>query len=176
MEARHRTSTKWWVYDGVAWRIALEWSAANSRFTWQPATANAAYIVGVWVRNASATADTWQAAAEMPFAITAAAPLQVGLTADRQPPQPAGTAITFTAAATGGQGSYQYKWWVYNGAAWTIARDWSASSTFTWQPATANAAYIVAVWVRNASTTTDTWDAATQMAFPITAPPPLQVG
>ena len=166
---------KWWVFDGATWTIVRDWST-SSTFTWQPATANAAYSVAVWVRNASTTTDTWDAATEMPFAITAPPPLQVGLTANRTAPQPTGTAITFTAAASGGTSPYQYKWWVFDGATWTIVQDWSTSSTFTWQPATANAAYIVGVWVRNASTTTDTWEAATQLSFAITAPPPLQVG
>ena len=70
--------------------------------------------------------------------------------------------------ATGGQGSYQYKWWIFDGAVWTIVQDWSTSNTFTWQPATPNPLYEVGVWVRNASTTTDMYEAAAQVLFPIT--------
>jgi hypothetical protein len=166
---------KWWIYDGALWRVVQDWSAANGRFTWNPATANAAYQVAVWVRNASTTTDTEEASALLPFAITAPEPLRVGLTANRQPPQPTGTVITFTAAATGGQAPHQYKWWVYDGALWRVVQDWGASHTFAWQPAAANAAYQVAVWARSATTTTDTEEASAVLPFVITAPGPLQV-
>ena len=168
---------KWRVYDGVTWRVVKDWSA-GSTFTWQPTTANAAYRVGVWARSATTTTDSMEANADMPFAITAkASPLQVGLSANLAAPQKAGTAITFTAAASGGQGPYQYKWWVYDGATWRVVKNWSAGSTFTWQPTTANAAYRVGVWARSATTTTDSMEANTSLPFAITAKAsPLQVG
>jgi hypothetical protein len=163
---------KWWIFDGTAWVIVQDWSAAGARFTWQPATPNDAYIVGVWVRNAATTTDYFEISAELPFAITGSVPsggpLQVGLTANQQPPQPVGSATTFIAAATGGQGSYQYKWWLFDGVNWTILQEWSTSNTFTWQAFTPNPLYEVGVWVRNASTTTDYFEISTQVPFPIT--------
>ena len=145
------------------------WSA-GSTFTWQPTTANAAYRVGVWARSATTTTDSMEANTSMPFAITAkASPLQVGLSANLAAPQNVGTAITFTAAASGGQGPYQYKWWVYDGVTWRVVKNWSAGSTFTWQPTTANAAYRVGVWARSATTTTDSMEANTSVPFAITA-------
>jgi hypothetical protein len=39
-----------------------------------------------------------------------------------------------------------------------VAQTWSASNTFSWRPTVAGANYRVAVWVRNASSTTDAYD------------------
>src|SRR5206468_2030592 len=57
----------------------------------------------------------------------ALAPLTLtSLTADLSAPQSPGTAITFTATATGGTAPYEYKWWVNHGAA-SVGQDWSTS-------------------------------------------------
>ena len=46
----------------------------------------------------------------------------------------AGTALTLTATATGGTAPYQFKWWVWNGSAWSVARDWGTGNTLPWMP------------------------------------------
>ena len=69
--------------------------------------------------------------------------------------------------ATGGTAPYQFKWFVWNGATWTVVQNWSTTNTFAWTPTTSNANYIVNVWVRNATTTADTWDAYATLSFPI---------
>ena len=159
---------KAWVSDGTTWTVLRDWSA-SATFTWQPASANSAAWVAVWARSATTTTDTEEASGGMPYAITAkATPLQVGLTSNLSAPQARNTSITFTAAASGGQGPYQYKWLIFDGTTWTIAKDWSSASTFTWKPTTANASYSVAVWARSATTTTDTKEASAQMPFAIT--------
>jgi hypothetical protein len=48
-----------------------------------------------------------------------------------------------------------------------MVRDWSTGPAFTWTPTTANAAYRVTVWGRNAESTTTTYDADASMAFAI---------
>ena len=80
------------------------------------------------------------------------------LTADRPAPQPAGSSITFTATVAGGVGPHQFKWWVHAGNGWYIARDWAQGNTWTWTPTVANSGYRVSVWVRNATTTADTYE------------------
>jgi hypothetical protein len=77
-----------------------------------------------------------------------------GLTADLGS-QVLGTIVTFTAIATGGSAPYQFKWWLWDGATWTVLRDWSTGNTFTWRPSTSNPNYAVGVWVRSASNTAD---------------------
>jgi hypothetical protein len=82
-------------------------------------------------------------------------------------PTSRGTSIRFTTSASGGTGSYQFKWWVFDGASWSVAQDWSTSTSMTWRPETAGA-YMVAVWVRNAGVTADASQGLAQMSYVIT--------
>jgi hypothetical protein len=77
------------------------------------------------------------------------------LIANLTPPQRVGTAVILAAAASGGVPPYQYKWFISDGTRWTIARDWSADNTFTWQPQVANSNYAVTAWARGANNTAD---------------------
>jgi hypothetical protein len=77
-----------------------------------------------------------------------------GLTADLGP-QLSGTLVTVTASAAGGTAPYQFKWWLWNGAAWTMQVDWSTGNTFAWIPSTPNPNYAIGVWVRSAGNTAD---------------------
>lgn len=155
---------RWWVHDGVSWQMVRDWTTSPA-FTWTPSSANAAYRMTVWIKDAGSTTATWDVSGSMTFPIIA--PLQVALNADRTAPQMPGASITFTAAASGGKGPYQYRWWMHDGARWHMLRDWTSSRSFTWAPATANAAYRITVWVRNAESATTTWDASASMAFAI---------
>jgi hypothetical protein len=71
------------------------------------------------------------------------------LSTNRVFPVPAGTPVTWAASAIGGTGPYTYKFYVNDGASWTVGQDWSASKTWTWIPPTAGS-YVLQVWVRNA--------------------------
>jgi len=146
---------KWWVFDGATWTMVRDWSTATT-YTWTPTRANANYRVGIWARGATTTADVNNVNLSVPFVVTLASGLRItGLTSDLASPQAVGTAVTFTASASGGQGPYQYKWWVFNGSTWRMVRDWSTAATFTWTPRWANANYRVGIWVRDATTTAD---------------------
>jgi hypothetical protein len=154
---------KWRVYDGAGWQVAQNWSTVST-FTWTPTAANPNYVVGVWARSSTSTADGPDNPAsngEIPFPITAPVvvvppPLTVNsLSANVGSPQLLGASITFTAAATGGTSPYQFKWLVSNGGGWSVARDWSAGSTFTWTPAAASSNYSIGVWVRSAGNLVD---------------------
>jgi len=94
------------------------------------------------------------------------------LTTDKASPQPAGTAVTFTATASGGTTPYQYRWHVYNGSSWSLGRDWRTDNAYTWTPSLAGS-YQVQVWVRNAGTTTDTPEAWGGSGFQVTTGVPL---
>jgi len=85
--------------------------------------------------------------------------------ADKPAPQPAGSQIVFTATVPGDR-SYKYKWWVFDGVEWSIAKEWSSSNTFTWKPVAANANYQVLVRVQRGSGRSLA-SAGTTMAFPI---------
>lgn len=86
-----------------------------------------------------------QAIEEPPLTVT-------GLTAELGPQTP-GPTVTFTAIVTGGVAPYQFKWWLWDGATWTVLADWSTGNTFAWAPSTSNPNYAVEVRVRSAGST-----------------------
>jgi hypothetical protein len=155
---------RWWLHDGTSWELLRDWTA-NPVLTWTPASANANYVVTVWIKDANSTTASWDVNGSIAFPIVA--PVQVSMSANRTAPQLRGAPITFTAAAGGGRAPYQYRWWVYNGTSWQMVRDWATSASYTWTPTTANANYLVTVWVKNAGSNTSTWDGSASVPFPI---------
>ena len=150
---------KWLLFDGSTWTTLRSWGAGT--LSWTPSQANSSYRIGVWARDASTAADVSTFNASLDYVITApaaTAPSQpfaiTGLTSNVASPQSTGTAITFTASASGGVGPYQFKYWLFDGVNWTMARNWG-SATFTWTPAAANAKYRVGVWARDSTTAAD---------------------
>jgi len=78
--------------------------------------------------------------------------LNVTLVSDKISPQtlPGAGTITFTAQASEGTGMYEYKFWLKTGGVWHMMRDYSTTSTWTWNTAGAAAgSYGVQVYVRN---------------------------
>jgi large repetitive protein len=151
---------KWWLFDGTAWTMVRNWSA-DATYTWTPTQAGSAYQIGVWVRDSTMTSNVGTYHRSMSFAVSGSslpAPSQLAVTAlgaNRVSPQPVGTAITFTASASGGRAPYQYKWWLFDGTVWIIARDWNSSATYTWTPTRAGSAYQIGVWVRDSTMTSN---------------------
>ncbi len=68
-------------------------------------------------------------------------------------PMGLGRAVSFTAMAAGGAGSYQFQWLVYDGRRWTVLRGWNSSPQFVWTPTLVNSKYRMRVWVRNQGST-----------------------
>jgi len=63
---------KWWVFDGIVWRAAQNWSGSN-QFYWTPTSAGSGYFVAVWGRsagNSQDAADNASAVGTVPFVIT----------------------------------------------------------------------------------------------------------
>ena len=89
-----------------------------------------------------------------PVAIQGPVSTLTGLTADLGPHLP-GATVTFTATAAGGTAPYQFKWWLWDGATWTMLEGWSTDNTFAWTPSTPNPNFAVGVWVRSARNTAD---------------------
>ena len=57
----------------------------------------------------------------------------------------------------GGTTPYQFKWWRYDGARWTVARDWSSVPTFSWAPSAAGS-YAWKVYGRSAGNAGDAFE------------------
>jgi len=178
---------EWLLFNGSEWDVVKNWSPSDT-LRWTPTFDNPRYRVLVRVRIAGAAAHDFEAMTEAAFAIaldSSALSLQrvqsarrpadgahepvstVTLTADLPSPQPAGTAVTWTAAATGGGPGRQYQWFVYDGGRWTIAQPWSTAETFSWIPETPNNRYRIAVWARSSASTIDDFDACAEVGFAI---------
>ena len=102
------------------------------------------------MRSAGNVADSPEKWLDLPYAILSPPITALTVTADRVAPQPPGTTITLTAVAAGGTAPYQFKWYVFSAAGWTLMQDWSAAATYTWTPTTANPQGAVEAWVRSA--------------------------
>ena len=147
---------KWLLSSGSGWTVAQPWSTSNT-FAWKPTAPNPNYSVGVWVRNAGNPVDAPEnpnAGTSMAFAITGGNAIAVtSLTANKASPQPIGSKVNFTATASGAT-SYQFKWWIFDGAAWSVAQEWSASNKLMWT-APAAGSYQVLVRVRSGANTAE---------------------
>jgi hypothetical protein len=164
---------KWWIQSGGTWSILRDWHSART-LLWQPTTAGS-YVIAVWARNTGVTIDASQALAQMSYVVsprttstTTTALSITGLSSNLASPQAPGTSITFSSGATGGTAPYQFKWWVLSNGVWTVGRDWSTSTSFTWRPWSAGT-YVVAVWARNAGVTADASQATAQVSYVISA-------
>jgi FtsP/CotA-like multicopper oxidase with cupredoxin domain len=135
--------------NGAVTAVVQDWSA-TATWTWsipllqQPGT----YAVIVDVEtNPGPTPDLTRS---VPYGV-APLPPATSLVVDAAPasPQPAGTAVTFTATAGGSTAPYAYQFLLLDPAtnAWSVAQDWSATGTWSWTPAAAGA-YQVQVLVR----------------------------
>jgi parallel beta-helix repeat protein len=81
-------------------------------------------------------------------------PHNPSLIPDKSEPQPAGTAITWSASATEPDADTLYfRFWVRGpstGDSWIIIRDWSTENTWTWLTTTADIGDTdIAVWIRD---------------------------
>jgi Metallo-peptidase family M12 len=165
---------KFWVNDGSSWTMGRDWSSSNT-WTWTPVVPGT-YNFQVWARNAGSAAtmfDAWRPAG--PFVVSGPPPLTVtSFTANQAFPVPAGTPVTWTSTASGGTGPYTYKFWIYDGASWTLGKDWSTTNTFEWTTSIAGS-YSFQVWVRNAGSgaTYDAWGGFGP--YGVTAPGPLSI-
>jgi len=106
------------------------------------------------VRNAT-TLDGWDAVQTVPYTIVTAA-TAVTLSASPASPQNVGTSVTWTATASGGSGTYQYRFWLYSNNSWSIIRPYSTSNTWTWDTSGLPlGTYLVWVEARNNGSTAD---------------------
>ena len=113
--------------------------SSDNTWSWTPTVA-ASYSVRVYARN-QGSAATYEKLAYFPFSILVDPPTTgVTLTPDKSAPQPAMTTVTFTAQASGGTGTYVYRFFVAQGGGAFVAMEnggttgYSSSNQFSWTP------------------------------------------
>jgi hypothetical protein len=136
--------------------MVQDWSP-SATYVWTPTIASSAYKVGVWVRSADNTTDIDEQNLSVAFPIEPGV-LGLSMTPARGSPQRAGTTVRWTASAEGGAAPYTYKWWVFDGAVWNLAQNWSSSNSFDWQPILPGTGYRVRVGARSAGNGADEFE------------------
>jgi len=140
---------QFWRYSAsTGWILAQNYSGSNS-YTWFPLEGLNA--MQVWVGTAGSAAPYEDYSASTLFTVSTAAVI-TGLTANVPFPAPPGTPITWTASATSGGGTIEYKFWGYSATTgrWAPMRDWGVSNQLTWTPGLADLGqFAIQVWVRD---------------------------
>lgn len=129
---------RFWLNDGSGAGYVMQRDYDTSGvWAWTP-TANGNYDIFVEARNAGSAALREAYTSVNYYQIAAALPAtSVTLTSDLAAPQAPGIPVTFTAAAQGGSGSYEYRFWLNDGsgAGYLQQQAYSALNSWTWTPA-----------------------------------------
>ena len=147
-----------WNPANNTWSVARAYSG-NANWTWNTAGMGpGTYEIQVWARNSGSTAayEAYKGVCYTIMSSTLRPPTGVALTTDRITPQYRGAVITFTAAATGGSGPYEYMYYLWSPTAnsWSVARAYSSSPIWTWNTAsTGSGTYEIQVWTRTSGST-----------------------
>jgi len=146
---------RFWLLTGSTWTMVQDYSS-SAIWTWNTAgVVPGYYLVAVHCRNAGSTASS-EAGTTYNYLINAAVPPVTAITLTPNPviQALAGTSVVFTAAAGGGSGSYQYRFWLLTGSTWTMVQDYSSSATWTWNTTgVVPGYYLVAVHSRSVGST-----------------------
>jgi len=142
----------WILRPGGSWTVAQAYSS-SATFNWSTAGLPAGtYRYSVWVRDAASSAAYDTFVPGTAYTLTTTPCTSVTASVAPASPQGSGTAITFTASASGCP-SARYEFWIQApGGSWAIVQAYSASATFNWNTTGLPAGtYRYSVWVRDAS-------------------------
>ena len=150
---------KFYALDPVTgWALLADYGSSNT-VVWNPLHPGT-HALQVWVRRPGSTASYDVVGETGSLTVTAAAPVITALTANAQRPVAPGTPVTWTATAGGPSAALEYQFWLYriSTGTFTLGRAYSAASTWTWTPTTADT-YLVQAWARvpGSGNAYDTW-------------------
>ncbi|MBK9519307.1 MAG: multicopper oxidase domain-containing protein [Anaeromyxobacter sp.] len=142
--------SRFWINNGSGWTLAQNWGGGNT-WTWTNSLSGQ-YQVSVEVRT-SPTVFRDAISNAMSFTMAYGAATSVGLGVDLPSPHSQATGLPVSFTATGaGSGNYSYRFWIHNGAMWSIAQDWNANATWVMPATMPVGSYIVAAEVRTNAT------------------------
>lgn len=146
--------------------VRIQDYSSSGTAQWRPPQ-EGQYTVTVFVKDTSGN----EIAKGIPFTAQSALPVNVNtLNVDPSTSQPAGSVISLEAAASGGQGDFEYKFSYEKDGRWVRIQDYSPSSAALWVPTEAGD-YSVVAFVRDAAGT----EAVKSAQFQVTAPPKVTV-
>ncbi|RNC69234.1 MAG: M6 family metalloprotease domain-containing protein, partial [Desulfuromonadales bacterium] len=144
----------------------LFYSGNNASFA-DTSAPNSRYYSGVQSGVNLTSISAPGATMSLTYGVTPTPAASVSLTPNLSSPQSVGQSITFTAAGSGGTGSYDYQFWLLPpGGSYSIKQAYSSSATWTWNTSgLAAGTYTIQVWARSAGTSPaagyDTYKATT---------------
>ncbi len=148
-----RVEYKYWLHNHAAniWSVLRDWSTDETA-DWT-ASNPGLYHVQVWARTVGRSVDyeDWRM---FELNVAAAAPTAYSVIATGE--TRADHTVTLRAAAGGGSGSLEYRFWALDRATglWTMLRDYAPDPTFDWNVPIGGAGdYTLQVWVRQIGST-----------------------
>ena len=159
IEANGERPIKWSAVSDSAWLVVSPSSGTTPSSVTVSASSDGLSI-GTYTGTISVTPE---GASKGSKTVVVTLTVRSGLTLwtiepDWYSPQPSGATIVFTAIASGTPAPHQYKWLVFDGLAWRVVQEWSASPIFTWTPSVPSSDYRVGVWVRSAENSAGIYD------------------
>jgi hypothetical protein len=149
------------LFNGTSWTMVQNHST-NALWTLPGSTPAGNYIIAVDVRNAGSNVIR-DAVTYYPYTLSTPA-TGVSVTSDQPSPHPTGTPVLFTAAGAGGSGTYEYRFFLFDGTTWTKVQDYSGNTSWTLPGSTPAGSYNIAVDVRSAGSTVNR-DAVTYYGY-----------
>ena len=164
-----------WKYHSSNGWIRLQGYDTNQSVTWTPSIDDVGeHTFQVWTRSAGSAAN-YEAWGSVQVNVSGPPPRTVTVSPNKSSVPFGSGAVTWTAASTGGWGTPEYQFWIYNGSAstWSMGRAWGTSDQFSWTPPT-EGNYTIQVWARRAGTTGyEAWSNSAPTT--VTPPQPLSV-
>jgi cytochrome c biogenesis protein CcdA len=162
----------WMLSPGGSYTLLQPWTTSTS-FAWNTNTlSSGSYELEIWAKDASSSTTSYDTDAVLDFTIGAAGTPCATATLFSTPssPQTAGTPVTLNASSAACSSPlYQY-WMLSPGGSYTLLQPWTTSTSFAWNTSTlSNGAYQLQVSVKDASSSTTSYDTAAVLGFTIGA-------
>jgi hypothetical protein len=130
------------------------------------------YYLSAWARDASSTGmivgslGAFDASTSTAYALTPVPCTGTTLSASPASPSLAGSALTFTGAASGCPNS-RYEFWMRPAGSptWQMVQTYSTNPALSWNSSGASGTYYFSIWAKDASSTTATFDANATVTY-----------
>jgi hypothetical protein len=173
----------WFLRPGGTWTLAQRYSSSPN-FYWNTAGKPAGtYRFSVWARAAQTRGlvgtppNTYDSFSTLSYVLTTAPCTATTVSASPASTTTVGTQVAITGAATGCPNP-RYEFWIRPpGHAWSLAKAYSSTATFTWNTIGRTAGtYLFSVWAKDTSslgtagTSPNTYDSFGSLSYPLTWP------